>query len=174
MKHHVSGVNMQPHIAPWTFKSYPGLFFVKHAWHCIHLPFQVSDHYLHFEPAGGRWGWNTLPPPVNPWIRGVQGWDCVLSVHCLSVLVSSFSVTFMGLCLCHQFSCSSLKAFLKYLALGNTTTRDLCIKLHAYKSLMPAANCISSSTLWCNKTLPLLPTYWTASQVIENMFIIEP
>jgi len=39
---------------------------------------------------------------------------------------------------------------------------------------MPTANCVLSSTLWCNKAPPLLPVHWTASQVTERTFIIEP
>jgi hypothetical protein len=45
--------------------------------------------------------------------------------------------------------------------------------VHAYKSLMPIVDCILSFTVWCNKVVLLLPIYWTASQAIDRMFIIE-
>jgi hypothetical protein len=40
-------------------------------------------------PRGVIWGWSTLPP----WMRGAQGWDSVVSVHCSPV--SSFSLSLL-------------------------------------------------------------------------------
>jgi hypothetical protein len=47
---------------------------------------------LHLEATDGRvglprgvvLGQSTLPLPVILWVKGAQGWDCLLSVHCLS------------------------------------------------------------------------------------------
>jgi len=105
VKNPEAGVKIQPHIALWTFKSYPLLFFFQNIWPYICFLFEASDHYF------ALWAscWSTLPPPVKVWIRSAQGWDCVLSVHYLS-LSHPFH--------CHfQVSCFSRKAFSKYLAL---------------------------------------------------------
>jgi hypothetical protein len=87
-------------------------------WH-----FEAIDHYFALWaiwfglPCGVVWGWSTLPPPVILCIRGAQGQDCLLSVHCLSVSVSSLH--------CHfQVPCFSLKAFPKISCTQNTTDRD--------------------------------------------------
>jgi len=39
VRHPEAGVSSQPHIALWTFKSCPGLFFAEHTPHRICLPF---------------------------------------------------------------------------------------------------------------------------------------
>jgi len=39
---------------------------------------------------------------------------------------------------------------------------------------MPTANYVLSSTVWCNKALPLPPVYGIVSQVIEEVFVIKP
>jgi len=48
-------------------------------------------------------GWSEVKAPFHPplkvWIRGAQGWDCVLSVHCLSL-------SLLFLCCFHGTMCS--------------------------------------------------------------------
>jgi len=56
VKHPESGVRTQLHIEILTFKSFPGLSSVEHTLHCICFPFEASDDYFSFEPAGGRAG----------------------------------------------------------------------------------------------------------------------
>jgi hypothetical protein len=43
VKHPEARVNTQPHIAIWTFKSYPGLFFAEYT---TPHSFEASNHYL--------------------------------------------------------------------------------------------------------------------------------
>jgi len=107
-------------------------------------------------PHGVVWGKSTLPFPVVLCMRSAQGWDFLLSIQYLSLS-----------------PCFSLKAFPKISCTQNTIAGDLCSKQYTHTSLMSTANSISFSTVWCNKDLPLLPLYWTASQVTEKMFIIE-
>jgi len=68
---------------------------------------------------GVVWDQNTtLPPPVNLWIRHAQDWECVFSVHCLSICLF-LTVTF-------KYLVSLQRHFPEYPAL--TTARDLCSK----------------------------------------------
>jgi len=126
----------------WTFK-----FHAEHTWQYVCLPFWgqwslfCTFCWLLVEgvglPCGVLWGWSTLTPPINLWIRGAQFWDCVLSVHCFTFL----TVTFMELCLHCQVPCFSLKAFLKYLALriqllGTCVANTACLlESNAYSIL---------------------------------------
>jgi len=110
------------------------LFMVCFLWDTHHTVsdchFEASDHYFALWaswcgrvclPHGVVWGQNTLPPPVILWIRGAQGLDCLVSVHCLSVSVSSFH--------CHfQIPCFSSKALSKIFCTQNKTARDTCSK----------------------------------------------
>jgi len=122
--------NTTPHCT-LAFKSYPSLFFVENI-----KPYLFAFFWGHWSlfctlsqlvervclPCGVIWGQSTFPPPVNLLIRCAKGWDCVLSLHCLSVFASLFLH-------CHfQVPCFSLKAFLKIPCYQNTTDRGLCSK----------------------------------------------
>jgi len=41
------------------------------------------------------------------------------------------------------------------------------------KPCKPTENHVSSSTMWCNEALPLLPVCWAVSQVIVTMFTYQ-
>jgi hypothetical protein len=94
--------NATPQIVILTIDSYPGLFFAKHTWHHICLPLwgqwslfctlsQLVEGVI--LPCGVVWCQSALPPPVNLWVRSAQGRGHVLSVHILSISVSSFSLS---------------------------------------------------------------------------------
>jgi hypothetical protein len=127
-------VNTKHHFALWTFKSCPGLFSAEHTPHCICLPFwglwslfctlsQLEEGVV--LPYGVVWGQSTPPPTIILWIRGTQGWDCLLSVHGLSVSLL-FTVTF-------KYPFSFLRLLPKYLALriqllGTHVANSTCLQ----------------------------------------------
>jgi hypothetical protein len=137
MKHTKAGVRTQPNITISTFKSYSGLFLCRtHATPYLFVFLRPVITILHFEPAGGL--------ELHK-VKSIYCWSTV----CLSLSLSSTLFLFKDI---PKISCTQ-----------NTTTRDLCSKLHAYKTLMPTADCILSFTLWCDKALPLLVVNGTAS-----------
>jgi hypothetical protein len=125
---------------------------------------------LHFETDGGRvglpcgvvWVWNTLSPPVIPWIRGAQGQDCLLSVDCLSLSLSLlFTVTF-------KYPVLLWRHFPKYLALriqlnGTCVANDTCLQQTVSHSLQ--ADIIKPYHSFLYTELHL--------KSFEEMFIIE-
>jgi hypothetical protein len=119
----------KPHSAILIFKSYPYctldfqiltcFVFLQDTQHHIRLPFwgersqfctlSQLDERVGL-PHGAVWDQSNLPPPVYMCIRGTQGWECVLSVHCSSVCLFFFTATF-------KHSVSLQRHFQKYLAL---------------------------------------------------------
>jgi hypothetical protein len=80
----------------------------------------------------------------------------------LSVSVFSFHCYF-------QVPYFPLKAFPKISCTWNTTDRDLYSKWY-----MPTANCISSSAVWYNKDLPLLPVTELHLMLLKKYLLLNP
>jgi hypothetical protein len=120
VKHPEVEVNTQPHIALWTFKSYPHLFCVEHTQHHICLPF---------------WGQWTPFCTLSWLVEGVGlpcgvvlGWDCALSVHYVSVSVTSFTLSLSwGYVFVIKYPVP-FKGIPKMSCTQNTTVRNLCRK----------------------------------------------